>query len=552
MLNRYRWARAGDINAFFGLMLDNLAGLVLTVSMLATAFGFPANFTVRYMIPGTALGVVVGDVLFTWMAFRLARRSGRDDVTAMPLGLDTPSTIGMVLFVVGPAFVEATKGGANSEQAARLAWQIGICSIVFSGLIKLLSALGSDWIRRVVPRAGLLGSLAAIALVLISFLPLLDIFQIPIVGLASLAVILTTLVARVSLPLKIPGALGALLVGGGFYYLLKGCGWIAIEPASLPTTGALFPREWLEVFSFDWIKAIPLAAKYLPIVVPFALATVVGGIDCTESAAAVGDEFRTGRIIAVEGFATLVAGFCGGVIQTTPYIGHPAYKAMGGRAAYTLATALFIGSAGICGYFGYLYALIPQAALLPILIFVGLEITAQSFHATPTKHYAAVALACVPALASLVMIFADQVLAQSGKTFDQLAGPLPQQLQTMRILSGGFIITSLLWAAGLAALIDRRLSLSAVYFGLCGLFSLFGVIHSPLPGNPLILPWQPLSLPPGSAGQTPLMLGLGYLTMAALLCGWDCLRPASERAATPTPASAISAPPDSPPEKQRE
>ena len=86
-----------------------------------------------------------------------------------------------------------------------------------------------------------------------------------------------------------------------------------------------------------------------------------------------------------------------GVIQTTPYIGHPAYKAMGGRAAYTLATALFVGSAGVLGYFGYLYLIIPKATVFPILIFVGLEITAQSFHATPRRHFSAIAVACIPA-----------------------------------------------------------------------------------------------------------------------------------------------------------
>ncbi|HVC94972.1 MAG TPA: permease, partial [Pirellulales bacterium] len=79
-------------------MLDNLANLILTVGLLATAYNFPATFALRYMLPGTAIGVVVGDLAFTWMAFHLARRSGRNDVTAMPLGLDTPSTIGMVLF----------------------------------------------------------------------------------------------------------------------------------------------------------------------------------------------------------------------------------------------------------------------------------------------------------------------------------------------------------------------------------------------------------------------------------------------------------------------
>ena len=43
-----------------------------------------------------------------------------------------------------------------------------------------------------------------------------------------------------------------------------------------------------------------------------------------------------------DGLATVIGGLFGGVIQSTPYIGHPAYKAMGARAAYTMATALFV------------------------------------------------------------------------------------------------------------------------------------------------------------------------------------------------------------------
>ena len=100
----YRWAAPGDINAFFGLALDNLADLVLAVSLLSTVFGYPVDFALSHFVPGTAVGVVVGDLLFTWLAFRLARKTGRGDVTAMPLGLDTPSTFGMVFLVIGPAF----------------------------------------------------------------------------------------------------------------------------------------------------------------------------------------------------------------------------------------------------------------------------------------------------------------------------------------------------------------------------------------------------------------------------------------------------------------
>ena len=70
----YRWAQPGDVNAFFGLMLDNIAGLLLMV-LLLSGFGFPAEFAVSAMVPGTALGVLIGDLAFSsWRFAWLARR----------------------------------------------------------------------------------------------------------------------------------------------------------------------------------------------------------------------------------------------------------------------------------------------------------------------------------------------------------------------------------------------------------------------------------------------------------------------------------------------
>jgi len=502
-------------------MLDNIADLSLMVAMLELAFEFPTGFALRHLVPGTAMGVLVGDLLFFWMAIRLARRTGRDDITAMPLGLDTPSTFGMVLFVLGPAFVEAkNRLGLDPEAAARYAWHIGIWSLLISGIFKLVCAAGASWIRRVLPRAGLLGSLTAIALVLISFLPLVELLHQPVVGLVSLAVVLTTLVARVSLPGKIPGALGAVLIGGAMYYTMSALGWLTSEHGVAgPPEVALFPVEWLSAFRFEWWGEFDAALRYLPIVIPFALGTVVGGIDCTESAAAAGDEFDTRQVIGVEAFATIVAALCGGVIQTTPYIGQPAYKALGGRAAYTLATAIFVGAAGMIGYFGYLYMIIPKATVFPILVFVGLEITAQSFHATPRRHFPAVALACVPALAALALIYIDKLmgaLVPAGTT-PRLTDALRMEIDTVRALANGFVLTSLLWGSWLAALIDRRLRLASVYCAAAGVFALFGIIHSPLAGSPIFLPWQ-LS---DELWRVPVMFAAGYLVVAGMLVAWS-------------------------------
>ena len=515
----YRWAAPGDVNAFFGLSLDNLADLVLAVSLLATVFDYPAQFALSHFVPGTAAGVVVGDLLFTWMAFRLARRTGRTDVTAMPLGLDTPSTFGMVFFVLGPAFRAALDGGLDRDAAARHAWHVGMCAIVASGVFKLAASLVAGPIRRLVPRAGLLGSLAAIALALITFLPLLEIFDAPLVGLVSMGIVLAALTARLPVPGRIPGALLALVVGGGIHALGVTTGWIHAggHQALVDPAAALWPVEWLAALRLEWLEAWPDTIRYLPIVIPFALGTVVGGIDCTESAAAAGDEYDTGRVIAVEGLATIVAGACGGVIQTTPYIGHPAYKAMGGRAAYTLATAIGIGLAGLTGTFAYLYQAIPGPAILPILVFIGLEITAQSFHATPVRHYPAVAIACVPALAALVTIQADKLLAAGATP----AGGLARELFSIRVLASGFIVTSLLWAGLVAALIDRRLRAAAGWCLAAAACTLCGVIHSPFPDGRLFLPWQTGPLPEAAAGRGPIELAAAYAVLAAVFAAWS-------------------------------
>ncbi|NDC63299.1 MAG: permease, partial [Planctomycetia bacterium] len=237
----YRWATPGDVNAFFGLALDNLADLVLAVSLLAAAFDYPSQFALSHLVPGTAAGVVVGDLVFSWMAFRLARRTGRTDVTAMPLGLDTPSTFGMVFFVIGPAFAASLAEGLDREAAARHAWHVGMCAIVASGFFKLACSFVAGPIHRIVPRAGLLGSLAAIALALITFLPILEIFCSPLVGLVSLGIVLASLTARIPLPLRVPGALAALLVGGAIHLVGTSTGWIP----SIAHHGVVDPRAAL-------------------------------------------------------------------------------------------------------------------------------------------------------------------------------------------------------------------------------------------------------------------------------------------------------------------
>ncbi len=515
---------------------------LLLLVITSGSVSFTREFVFTQMIPGTALGVVAGDLVYTWLAFRLARRNGRSDVTAMPLGLDTPSTFAVGGLILLPALDYGIKQhGYDHGQAMVFAWHVGAVLLVMIGICKSIVAPLGTAVRNWVPRAGLLGSLAGIALALIALVPLWqNIAAVPLVGLATLIVILVTLVAHHPLPGRIPGALVAVLLGAvlywSFHWLGLGCHATLVPPPAHQEAAAwklpdLFPpcaQNWSW-----WQRVFTHAVAQLPVMLHFALATIVGGIDCTESAAAAGDEFDTRSILWTEGLASVLAGLFGGVIQTTPYIGQPAYKAMGGRAAYTLATAIFIGLAGGLGWFAHLFEWLPEAACFPILVFVGLEIGAQSFRATPTRHYAALALAILPCLAYLAMIPLDMALGPERQPTPDSA----TKILALRCLASGFIVTSLLWASALAGVLDRRMFRAAAYLGVAAICSLVGIIHSPLAPAVIGWPWDVharmrdvYGLMPEMLCQSPYHWAGGYLLAAGLLMliGWTSASASSE------------------------
>ena len=520
---RYHAFVLGDINGFFGLMFDNITVLSFLAGILVFGFGYPAEIVYGRMFPGTAFGVLFGDLVYTWMAFRLARKTGRN-VTAMPLGLDTPSTIGIALVVLGPAFVSLKATGMNVHDAAMMTWYIGMATMVMIGVVKTVLSFCGAWIQKVVPQAALLGSIAGIGLALIGFIPMVDIFGLPLVGLVALGLVLYNLVARVRLPGNLPGVLAAVAIGTALYHLLGPAGLVGGTYAVPQAEFHLgFP-----VPTLDFIKGFVPALTYLPIAIPFGLLTVVGGINVTESARVAGDDYSTRDILLTEAVATLIAGLCGGVAQSTPYIGQPAYKGMGARAGYTLLTGLFIGLGGVLGYVSFIVELIPRAVLAPILVFVALDIMVQAFLASAPKHAPAVAFSFFPTVARLLSIKFTNPAIVPAATFAALLVAPGKELPEMQVtvaLGNGFILTAMLWGAFLAEMIDRRLRLASLYLGILALFTYFGVIHSASPAGTMYLPWQ-LAEPLQRA--IPYQFATGYLVLGLLVFALSFTRAAQE------------------------
>jgi AGZA family xanthine/uracil permease-like MFS transporter len=137
-----------------------------------------------------------------------------------------------------------------------------------------------------------------------------------------------------------------------------------------------------------------------------------------------------------------------------------------------------------------LVAVLPEAAVAPILVFIGLEITGQAFLASPPRHAPAVAVAFVPAAAAMVLIQAGPLLAAVGRSPAELAGDARASWEALLVLGNGFVLTAVLWSWALTAMIDGRQAVAAAVFAAASVAALVGLVHSPLPDGGLFWPWR--------------------------------------------------------------
>ena len=494
----YKWAATGDINAFFGLMLDNVVNLAVLAGILVAGFGFPATLVYTRMFPGTALGVLFGDVVYTVMAIRLARRTGRDrrhgDAARPRRAVDDRHG------AHGARAGVHRRENADVRRTTRrsLAWQVGMATMVLMGVFKLIMSFIGDRVRRAIPEAGLLGSIGGVGIALLGTLQLGEIYGEPIVGMMALGVIIYALVAKIRLPFRAPEVLASVVDRRGALLRARRARLVG---ASRRRPAANFPVGF-PLPSLGFLKGMPIAVRdYLPLALPFAILTVIGGINVTESARIAGDDYNTRDILLDRGDRDADRRR---VRRREPDDAvHRASGVQGDgrpRRATRSRRDCSSGSAASSATSRSWPTRCPKPALAPILVFVALDITEQSYLATPRRHAAAVTLAVFPSVAQLVQIFLSQVY--NGALMSAAIDPAGTMKATgimnpdfigtvgvMVMLAHGFILTAMLWGGAVAFLIDRKIAAAAATLAACAVLSLFGFIHSITPTGGIYLPW---------------------------------------------------------------
>ena len=91
----------GDIDATVAQVGFNLAQMIIPVFLLAP-IGIPLAFSIDHLVPGYALGFLLGSLGLTFLAVRLRKREERADVTAHVYGNNVPAIIAYTLSIVLP------------------------------------------------------------------------------------------------------------------------------------------------------------------------------------------------------------------------------------------------------------------------------------------------------------------------------------------------------------------------------------------------------------------------------------------------------------------
>jgi AGZA family xanthine/uracil permease-like MFS transporter len=141
--------------------------------------GADAKYIYQYILRARACRCS-RNVFYALQAHWVARREGRTDVTALPYGINTPSLLVYIFFVMKPAW---------ERHGAEYAWKLGLIACLGSGIIEFSGAFVAERLRRNTPRAALLSTLAGIAIAFIAMTLALQIWQRPLVAMVPLAIV---------------------------------------------------------------------------------------------------------------------------------------------------------------------------------------------------------------------------------------------------------------------------------------------------------------------------------------------------------------------------
>ncbi|RMI33603.1 SulP family inorganic anion transporter [Nocardia stercoris] len=464
------WWTRGDTNAFFGLGFNILVNVLTLTGLMIGVVKVAASDVLGTILPALGVALILGNLYYTFLARRLARRENRTDVTALPYGPSVPHMFIVVFVVMLPVYL-------NTKDAMR-AWSSGLAWAFMIGVIVMIGAFVGPYIRKLTPRAAMLGTLAGISITFISMRPAAQMWEAAWIGLPVMAIILIGFFTDMKLPFGIPVGLAALLAGTAI-------GWIG-GYMSAPDVGHAVSDIAIGIPDLRvnmLFSGLSHLAPLLGTAIPLGVYNFTEAMSNVESAAAAGDNYNLRSVLLADGAGAVIGSAFGSPFPPAVYIGHPGWKDAGGRAGYSLASGAVIGIFCFLGLFGVLDALLPVPAIVPILLYIGLLIGAQAFQAVPRLHAVAVVAALLPNLAQWASGLIDNALSAAGTSASKVgvgalnsAGVVYDGLET---LGQGAVLVGLILGTMVTFVLEKKFRYAAIASAAGAVLSFIGLIHAP-------------------------------------------------------------------------
>ncbi|WP_206188154.1 hypothetical protein [Sanguibacter sp. HDW7] len=464
--------RRGDWAAYFGLFSNNLTNLLTMIALLVGVVGLPTSMVIGRIAPAFGLAVMLAAIAYVVFARQLSKKTGRNDITALPSGPSAPSIFTVTFLVLLPIY--------TTTQDAELALKVGLVWCFIEGLILFVGAFFGDLLRRAIPRTVLLSCLAGLGLLLLAMNPMLQAFSTPIVAFVVLALIFINWFGKQPMFRKIPTGLLLLVVGTALAWVF---GFQSPDAIREGLAAAGFSPPTLHVTNF--VSGISVAGPYLASAIPLALANYVFDLENIEGAHAAGDPYPTKRVMLANGSASMVGALFGNPFPVTVYVGHTAYKEMGAGIGYTLFSGITMFVVGVFGLGSFLLGVIPMAAIAPILIYIGIVTANQVVRETPKLEVPVIFVALFPWIGNWALTLVGNTLKSAGTN----AGTVGTEALTkagveysgLYALGNGAPLASLLWGCIAIFAIRNRPLRGAAFAVVAAVLSFFGVIHQNAP-----------------------------------------------------------------------
>ncbi len=194
----------GDWNALFGFGTNILVNLLTLTGLLRFVLKMPDDLVFGKILPATGMMMCMSTFYYAWLAYRLAKKEGRDTVCALPSGISVPHMFIVTFVIMLPI---ALKTGNPVK-----GWEAGLTWVFIQSFVLMAGGFIAPIIRKITPRAALLGTLAGVSVTFISMKPALEMFSTPVIGITCFAIILVSWFGGVKYG-KIPAGLVAIAVG---------------------------------------------------------------------------------------------------------------------------------------------------------------------------------------------------------------------------------------------------------------------------------------------------------------------------------------------------